>query len=60
MAHFSRSYNQALEGKVTKVLRAIASDEARVNGSNKTSKVKAFKLGAERNAPKFDLNNLTK
>ena len=41
---FSRAYNQALEAKITKVLRAVAADEARKNGSNKTRKVKGYKF----------------
>ncbi len=41
---FSRSYNEALEGKITKVLRSVAADEAKARGSNKTRKVKGFKF----------------
>lgn len=41
---FSRAYNQALEQEITKVLRSIAADEAKTNGSNKTRKVKGYKF----------------
>lgn len=60
MAHSSRNYNQALEGKITKALRAIAADKARAHGSNKTSKVKAFNLSSDRHTQKFDLNDMSK
>ena len=60
MAQFSRNNIQALEVNVTKALRAVAADNARSTGSNKTRKVKAFKLGDDRNTKKFDLNDLSK
>lgn len=48
---FSRSYNQALEAKVTKALRAAAAAEAKARGSNKTRKVKGYKF--PKHAPAF-------
>lgn len=41
---FSRSYNQALEAKITKAQRAAAADEAKARGSNKIRKVKGYKF----------------
>lgn len=41
---FSRAYNQALEQKITRILRSIAADEAKANGSNKTRKVEGYKF----------------
>ncbi len=41
---FSRAYNQALEQKITKVLRSVAAAEAKANKSNKTRKVEGYKF----------------
>lgn len=41
---FSRAHNQALEQKITKVLRLMAADEAKANKSNKTRKVEGYKF----------------
>ncbi len=51
---FSRSYNEALETKITKALRAIAADEAKARGSNKTRKVPGFKFPKRNNPFRMD------
>lgn len=51
---FSRAYNQALEAKITKVMRSVAADEAKFNKSNKTRKVEGFKFPKRAVAFKMD------
>ncbi len=41
---FSRAYMQALEQQITKVLRAVAADEAKKSPSNKTRKVPGYRF----------------
>lgn len=51
---FSRAYNQALERKITKVLRSIAADEAKANKSNMTRKVEGYKFPKRVDAFRMD------
>lgn len=51
---FSRAYNQALERQITKVLRAVAADEAKANGSNKIRKVEGYKFPKRVDAFRMD------